>query len=134
MNPQFHLDQDVGRRLKEQLNLRYADDVARTATDLGLQRASEGHHLIEAAKANRIFVTSNVRDFITIHDAWIRWSAEWGIQRSHAGILIIPQLWGPQKAAYEIASFLNGRTTIPNEIWGYDNDPAMQRWIQNPTR
>lgn len=72
MNPQFHLDQDVGKRLKEQLNLRYADDVARTAAELGLSRASDGHHLLEAAEAKRILVTSNARDFITIHDAWLR--------------------------------------------------------------
>ncbi len=130
MNPQFHLDQDVGARLKNQLNIRYADDVAKTAAELGLQRASDGHHLIEAAKANRIFVTNNGKDFITMQDAWMRWSAEWSVDPTHAGILIVPQSWGPQQAAQEIAAFLGNRVTLSNEIWSYDE--AIQQWIQNP--
>lgn len=130
MNPQFHLDQDVGARLKHQLDVRFADDVAKTAAELGLQRASDGHHLIEAAKANRIFVTNNGKDFITMQDAWMRWSAEWGVHPEHAGILIIPQSWGPHLTAQEIAAFLGDRVTLPNEIWGYDE--ANQEWVQDP--
>jgi hypothetical protein len=91
MNPQFHLDQDVNKQIKQYLNAHYTDDVAKTAAELGLHMASDGHHLLLAAQASRIFVTHNGKDFIMLQDAWVRWSAAWRMQSTHAGILIIPQ-------------------------------------------
>jgi len=132
MNPQFHLDQDVNKLVKQYLNAHYADDVAKTAAELGLSRASDGHHLLVAAQANRIFVTHNGKDFITIQDAWVRWSAAWGVTPTHAGILIISQAWLPPQAAWEIGQFLGDRVSLPNAIYGYDSDPTVQRWVQNP--
>ncbi len=133
MNPRFHLDQDVFSRLKELLNTHYDDpDCVRTAVDLGLHRALDGHHLLVAAQAGRIFVTHNGIDFITMHDAWMRWSSAWRVEAAHAGILIIPQLWGAARSAVEIARFLGPRTVMLNEIYSYDMTPAVNRWVQNP--
>lgn len=132
MTPQFHLDQDVDKRLKEHLNAHYSDDVAKTAAELGLHRAPDGHPLLMAAQAGRIFVTHNGKDFITMQDAWVRWSGAWGVTPMHAGILIIPQVWTPLYAAREIAQFLGDRVSLPNEIDAYDADPNVQRWVRDP--
>ncbi len=133
MNPQFHIDQNVSPILKQHLSAYYDDpDCAKTATDLGLLRASDGHHLLLAAQAGRIFVTHNGDDFIMIQDAWVRWSRAWSVEAMHAGILILPQAWQPLRAAEEIAQFLGKRVSLPNEIYAYDIDPNVQRWVQNP--
>lgn len=134
MNPAFHLDQDIGRKLKDHLNAHYSDpNCAKTAVELGLHLAPDGHHLLMAAQASRIFVTHNARDFITMQDAWVRWSAAWDVTSMHAGILIIHQGWPPQHAAREIARFLGNRASLPNDIYAYDADPNVQRWVRNPT-
>ena len=133
MTAQFHLDQDVDKRLKEHLNVHYGDDeVAKTAAELGLHRSLDGHHLLAAAQAGRILVTHNGKDFITMQDAWVRWSGAWGVTPMHAGILIISQAWVPLVAAREISQFLGTRASLPNEIYAYDADPNVQRWVRNP--
>jgi hypothetical protein len=133
MNPRFHLDQDVNQLLKQYLNAHYNDpDCAKTATELDLHLASDGHHLLRAAQAGRIFVTHNGKDFITMQDAWERWSKAWGVQAMHAGILIFPQRWLPPRVAEEIVQFLGTRISLPNEIYAYDVDPNVDRWVQNP--
>jgi len=134
MIPRFHLDQDVYRRLKELLNVFYDDpDCARTAAELGMHRALDGHHLLTSAQAGRIFVTHNTKDFITIHDAWVRWTSAWGVKATHAGILVISQKWDPEQAAAEITRFLGPRTALPNEIYGYVAAPTVNQWVQNPS-
>ena len=76
MNPQFHLDQDVDKRVKELLNAHYGDpECVKTAAELGLHLASDGRHLLAAGQAGRILVTHNGKDFITMHDAWMAWSS-----------------------------------------------------------
>lgn len=133
MTPRFHLDQDVDKRLKGHLNAYYGDaEAAKTAAELGLHRATDGHHLLMAAQADRIFVTHNAKDFITMQDAWGRWSKAWGVSPTHAGILIISQAWSPLVAAREIAQFLGNRVSLPNEIYAYDADPNVRRWVRNP--
>ncbi len=133
MNPKFHLDQDIGRKLKDHLNAHYSDpNCAKTAAELGLHLAPDGHHLLMAAQADRIFVTHNAKDFITMQDAWVRWSGAWDVTPMHAGILIIPQVWIPLYAAREIARFLGTRASLPNEIYAYDADSNVQRWVRNP--
>ncbi len=133
MNPTFHLDQDVGRKLKDHLNAHYSDPTcAKTAAELGLHLASDGHHLLMAAQADRIFVTHNAKDFMTMQDAWVRWSKAWGVAPTHAGILIIAQAWTPIVAAREIAQFLGDRVSLSNAIYAYDADPNVQRWVRNP--
>ncbi len=103
-----------------------------TSDPLGLHLAPDGHHLLMAAQAGRIFVTHNAKDFITMQDAWVRWSGAWGVTLMHAGILVIPQGWTPLYAAREIAQFLSNRVSLPNEIDAYDADPNVQQWVRDP--
>lgn len=131
MNPRFHLDQDVTREIARRLNAHYGDpECAKTATELGLHRAYDGHHLLVAAQAGRVFITHNGRDFITLHDAWMRWAAAWGVTPQHAGILVIPQAMTPITAMQEIAALLGTRRVLPNEIYAYDE--TLRQWVQNP--
>lgn len=132
-DPRFHLDQDVTREVARWLNAHYGDaECAKAATELGLHRAHDGHHLLVAAQAGRIFVTHNREDFIAMHDAWLRWSSAWSVTPppQHTGILIIPQPLRPPIVTREIAAFLGNRTALPNEIHLYDEDAA--RWVQDP--
>jgi hypothetical protein len=62
MNPEFHLDQDIKKQIKHYLDQHYGADVAKTAAQLGLHTAADGHHLLMAAQANRILITHNGKD------------------------------------------------------------------------
>ncbi|HET8628087.1 MAG TPA: DUF5615 family PIN-like protein [Thermomicrobiales bacterium] len=98
----FHLDHNISMALTALL--RTAGHDAVTAVDLGLQGASDGVHLAEAAEAGRILVTHNCDDLILLHRACHRWSRRWGVYRPHAGILVIPQAphLQPARAAVEV--------------------------------
>ena len=85
----YYLDNDVGQELAALLGA-YGEDVT-TAAREGLRSASDDEHLLRAAGQERLPVTHNRRDFLLLHQAWLRWSTAWGVQRSHAGILVIPQ-------------------------------------------
>lgn len=101
--------------------LRIAGHDVVTAVDLGLQRADDDVHLTEAAEAGRILVTYNRDDFILLHRAWQRWSRRWGVHRSHAGILVIPQFphWQPARAAVEMEGIVR-QAPINDELYTYD--------------
>lgn len=131
MNPRFHIDKDVAAALKHYLDRQYANaDCAVTAAGLGMHRASDGHHLLVAAQADRILVTHNGKDFIAMQDAWLRWQQAWGVATSHAGVLIIPQAWKPFQSAHEIGRFVGLRTSLPNEIHVYKLGIG---WVKDPT-
>lgn len=104
--PPFHVDHNVSQRLTRLLVARGYDAVA--AHDLGLDRASDARHLLLAAKQGRIVLTHNERDFLLLHDAWLRWSADWGVEPHHAGIIVLPQKerWDAYRSLEEIESLL----------------------------
>src|SRR5439155_6703597 len=52
--------------------------------------AGDDLHLLTATHLGRILVTYDA-DFILLHNAWRRWSRDWGISRLHTGILLTPQ-------------------------------------------
>lgn len=131
MTPRFHIDKDVAAALKQYLNHHYADpNCAVTAAQLGMHRASDGHHLLAAAQAGRILVTHNGKDFIAMQDAWMRWQHAWGVAVFHAGVLIIPQMWKPPQSAREIVQFVGARSSLPNEIYVYALDVG---WMKDLT-
>jgi len=130
VNPRFHIDKDVAAALKQRLDLHYGNpDCAVTAANLGLHRASDGHHLLVAAQAGRILVTHNGKDFIAMQDAWLRWQQAWRVEAFHAGVLIIPQAWKPPQSAREIVQFVGVRQSLPNEIYIYELDVG---WVKGP--
>ena len=85
----FYLDSDVGQELAALLEAQ-GEDVT-TATREGLRSATDDEHLLRASEQRRIIVTHNRNDFELLHQAWLRWSSAWGVERYHGGSLVIPQ-------------------------------------------
>jgi len=109
----LYLDHDVARDTARLLRARSHDVI--TAREIGSEHASDGAHLLAATQQNRVLVTHNGDDYLLLHDAWLRWFAEYSTATAaphHAGILIIPQpdyrrnYWLSDVAAAEIDSFL----------------------------
>jgi hypothetical protein len=65
----------------------------------------DDEQLLVASQLGYTFLTHNESDFILLHDAWHRWSAAWGIEAGHGGIIIVPQgrRYGIEWRAKEIA-------------------------------
>jgi hypothetical protein len=62
-------------------------------------------------------LTHDIDDFELLHDAWVRWSTEWGIERHHAGILILPQEWSSERKAQEVHAFLSTDPDLTNQLY-----------------
>lgn len=113
-----YLDHNVDADLAEEL--RRGGATARTAADLGLERAPDEEHLLVAAQNAWILVSHNRKDFVLLHGAWRRWFAAYAVSPApvHAGVLIIPQaVWTPEVAAAEIAAFVASKVPLTNELY-----------------
>jgi hypothetical protein len=86
----FFLDENVSGRLGQALR-DFGHDVLTTAAS-GRKGASDVDQLSFAARTNRILVTLDTGHFELLHEAWHRWSHDWGVaaERRHAGILLLP--------------------------------------------
>ena len=124
----LYLDHGINRHITPVLQHAGHDVV--TARSRGLQRAGDDEHLLVATRADRILVTHD-QDFITLHNAWRRWSAEWGVSALHPGILIVaqppvaPALYGAQ----ELAAFLAMGHVLTNELYRWTPDRG---WVHHP--
>ncbi len=98
----FHFDQNVA--LDVAVLVRHVGHDVVTTGEAGLLDADDDVHLLAAARAGRILVTHNRRDFRLLHRAWQRWTRDWRVLMGHAGILIIPQppFWSFHQAAGEL--------------------------------
>ncbi len=85
--------------------------------EIAYERAFDDEQLIFAARHGRVLLTHNGDDFDLLHDAWRRWSLEWGVQRSHAGILVLPQEWTHERKAREIDHFLRSGPALANQLF-----------------
>lgn len=126
----FHLDQNVAADIGDALRDAGHDVV--TTNEAGLLDADDDEHLLSAAKAGRIVVTHNGKDFRLLHGAWLRWARDWGAARTHAGILIIPQspFWTFPLAARTIHEFVDSLPSgqlLTNELHEYARQPAPGR-------
>lgn len=112
----FYLDSDVGHELEALLEA-HGEDVT-TAARQGLRSAADDEHLLRAAEQGRLLVTHNRRDFILLHQAWLRWSSAWGVERYHAGVLIIPQPpeMATARTARDLTRFCQSRRQFTNEL------------------
>lgn len=110
----FHLDHNVSQKIAPLLRTAGHDVV--TARELRMESAGDEEHLLIAAKSGRILVTYNVKDFRLLHDAWQRWSRDWGVIRHHAGILIIPDNWLAPYAVWQLDAFVQATPSISNEL------------------
>ena len=95
------LDEDVSHRLARLLRAQGWD--IDSAKELGRLRLTEVQVLLRAAEDGRTLVTHNIKDFRTLHEAWVTWRDRWAAEimhltgssvhlSQHAGILIAPHL------------------------------------------
>jgi hypothetical protein len=88
--PGLYLDENVSGQLDHALR---ASGYDVWMTDrLGRKGASDVDQLSFASANRWIVVTYDVRHFELLHEAWHRWSHDWGVADSalHAGILLLP--------------------------------------------
>ncbi|MDQ3703174.1 MAG: DUF5615 family PIN-like protein [Chloroflexota bacterium] len=119
---EFYLDHNVVAEAA--VRLRALGHGARTAADIGLERARDHGHFLEAAQRGWILVTYNWKDFRLLHDAWREWPPAWGIDPApqHAGILVIPApdrprgRWLAAEAAERLAAFVAEASPLTNTL------------------
>jgi hypothetical protein len=120
----FYLDNDVSIHIA--IELRAAGHGALSSRDTGMRAAKDGRQLLAAAQRGWILITHNFGDFDILHDAWLGWSAAWGVIPRHAGILVVPQAtlaeraqgrMGHQEVAALILALLATGSPSANEFW-----------------
>jgi hypothetical protein len=111
--------------------LRQMGHSVRTASNIGMARASDDEHFLLAAQRGWLTITSNGRDFILLHDAWHRWSAAWGVAPPpvHGGVLVVDARWLVPRLVGEIVAFLGLNLPTPNHL--YTHHPA-RGWAPYP--
>jgi hypothetical protein len=125
----FYLDHNVAQGTA--LALRRLGHRATTARDLRLDDAPDDEHLLLAAEQARILVSYNLKDFVLLHSAWLRWSHAWGIAPRHAGILLIPSppRLPSEQAARELSAFIAFARPLPNELYSLRLPGTWYRWL-----
>jgi hypothetical protein len=85
----FYLDEQVPELLAVILRSLGYDVVS--ANQLGNKGLHDGRQLLIAARAGRVMVTYNVKDFTLLHRSWLDWSVAWRVEDAarHAGVLLI---------------------------------------------
>lgn len=84
----LYFDHNVSERLLPEL--RISGHRVTTARDIGLETADDAYQLTSAAENGWVLVTNNRKDFRLLHTALQLWAERWGLQRQHAGIVILP--------------------------------------------
>jgi len=85
--------------------------------EIGMKYEPDDAQLFVAAQDNRVLVTKNRDDFVLLHHAWQRWSAGWGVNPAHAGILIIAADWPYPDAAQGMHDFVQRRDFAANQLF-----------------
>ncbi len=122
--PAFYADHNVSLELAQRLRL--MGHILVTARDLGLGWATDDEHLLVAARATQTLITHNRKDFVLLHNAWIRWTGEWGVEQQHGGILITPQTLAVSQAAIEIDKFTKAGQPLVGRLYEWRGG----RWIR----
>ena len=124
----LYLDHGIAHEVIAHLHA--ADHEAVTARSLGLAMAGDDEHLLTATRLGRILVTYD-QDFITIHNAWRRPSAAWGISPQHAGVLITPQppVTSASQGARALNTILASGQPLANELHRWT---ISRGWVHHP--
>lgn len=121
----FYLDHDVAQDLRNALQSLGHDVV--TSQQLGQAAASDPQQLLTAARAGRILVTHNRKDYELLTDAW----ATWTMPFNHAGVLVIPQQrWTIAETAENIDRFIRSRQPLSDQLYACSPSRA---WVKRST-
>ena len=125
----LYIDENVARAVTV-ATVAVGHDVV-FSRDIGMRSAWDDLHLLTAARLGRILVTSDA-DFLLLHSAWRRWSAEWGVSPQHAGILVTPQppACPVARGAQALLDFLARGIVVTNELWHWTEADG---WRQFPS-
>lgn len=119
----FALDENVSERTADVLD-DLEHDVLTTRQNRS-QGIDDARQLALAARAGRLFVTYNRRDFLLLHCAWRLWSHDWGVagRAHHAGILLLPQppILAAERAAYLLDQFVRDRVVATNRFFAWSS-------------
>lgn len=113
----FYFDHNIAVEIAHVI--RSSEHTATTAGEIGLASATDDEHLVIAAKRGAVLIMHNRKDFILLHDAWRRWSAEWNVTRRHAGILVVAQLnptW-ISRTATEVVTLVETDLSLANMLY-----------------
>lgn len=125
----FYLDEDVSEDLVPFLQ-QHGHFVTTTASE-NRKRASDPRQLLYAVARGWVFITYNRDHYELLHDAWLMWSNDWGMQREHNGILIpqpVPkeQLAHIADAIHDLVRDSNMR--LINSLYQWSQDKGWRRW------
>lgn len=125
----FFLDEDVPEDLAPLLTER-GHSIATTRTE-GRKGAPDPHQLLSAAGRGWTLVTLNRGDYRLLHDAWLLWSHEWGVNPSHAEILIAEHVRRANfpviaTAIHDLASASDVR--LANSLYDWRAAVGWRRW------
>jgi len=121
----LYLDHNISRLLAEQL--RDAGYRVVTTRASGMDEAGDERQLLFAATQRWVFLTHDIKDYYLVHDAWLLWSAAWGVTPAHPGILIIPNGVAPAFMAREVDAFLAQRLPLHNTLHEWKIDGGFRR-------
>ncbi|MBI2761352.1 MAG: DUF5615 family PIN-like protein [Chloroflexi bacterium] len=126
----FYLDHNVSVQIAYRLQA--AGHTVTTAHQLGLSRGRDEVHFLLAAQRGWTLITYNRKDFVLLHDAWLLWSASWGVTPTHAGVLVSAQrnTVPHDLMAAEIDSLVQSNAPLLNQL--YEWRPAS-RWNRRDT-
>jgi hypothetical protein len=98
------LDHNISSGLEPLLG-RAGHDVLATR-EPGGERWTDDALILFAVQQRRVFLTHNRSDFRLLHDAWVTWSAAFGMALPpHPGILVLDQV-APEILAPVVTAFL----------------------------
>jgi hypothetical protein len=134
----FYLDACINPKLGDELQkLGHATATSRSA-GLALD-APDPRQLLESVRRNAIFLSHDA-GFLSLHDAWHRWSREWGVAPwppALPPILLFPHydprrapLWLLPYAAGQLDAFVAGGQAVYNSIHQWK--PAIGHWVATP--
>jgi hypothetical protein len=124
MTAPLYANHNFARPAIESLRRRGYDIVA--SREISLDRAFDDEQLLYAARSGRVLLTHDIEDYQLLHDAWRRWSVDWGVERQHVGILILPQEWAHERKAGEIDRFLRTSPDLANQLYRWQTSTGWQ--------
>jgi hypothetical protein len=93
-----------------------------------LAHAEDPEHLTYAARHQLTLLTHD-HDFVVLHQAWLIWPREWGVQPAlqHGGIVLLSQAQHTALAT-TVIRFLAGAPPLADELFWLRSSAEWRRW------